>query len=261
MTAAPQAVELRTVLDGIRTGLGEAVACVEEIARAVETALAVVPDPAAGGVRAEVAALRRGVGDVHARLTAFTEAAGDPAGLRAAGAAWVERISAPVSRLVGVATPNVMQTDDRWTGVAADAYRAVLPAQQAALTAIAGIGHDVDAALTDLAAAITRFWIALGTACLLMVVALATALAAAGTVAGAPLAPAAALAGVGALVAAGNAGLSGLTELTVVTAARTVALERRLTDHSAFPVGAWPRATVSTDASVTDGDGSDWVIR
>jgi hypothetical protein len=257
----PGSVDLAAVLDGVRSSLDESVACVEGVARAVEAALAGLPHPAAGGVRAQVAELRQAVGGVHARFTAFTGVAGDPSGLRATGAAWITGVSAPVSRLVGVATPDVMRTDDSWTGVAADAYRAVLPAQQAALAAIAGAGHDVDAALTDLAAAITRFWIALATACLLMVVALGSALAAAGTVAGAPLAPAAALAGVGALVTAGNAALSGLTELTLVTTARTAALERRLTDHTAFPAGVWPRSTVGTDASVTDGDASDWEVR
>jgi hypothetical protein len=257
----PGSVDLGAVVDGVRSSLGESVACVEGIARAVEAALAALPHAAAPGVRAEVAELRHAIGGVHAQLTALIDAAGDPSGLRATGAAWIAQVSAPVSRLVGVATPDGMRTDDSWTGVAADAYRAVLPAQQAALAALAAAGHDVDAALTDLAAAITRFWIALGTACLLMVVALGSALAAAGTVAGAPLAPAAALAGVGALVTAGNAALSGLTELTLVTTARTAALERRLTDHTAFPAGVWPRSTVGTDASVTDGDGSDWEVR
>jgi hypothetical protein len=257
----PQPVDLGAVLDGVRSALDESVTCVERIARAVEAALAAIPDPAARGGRAEVTALRHAVGGVHAQLIALAAVAGDPSGLRATGAAWIAQVSAPVSRLVGVATPDVMRTDDSWTGVAADAYRAVLPAQQAALAAIATAGHDVDAALTDLAAAITRFWISLGTACLLMVVALGSALAAAGTVVGAPLAPAAALAGVGALVTAGNAALSGLTELTLVTTARTAALERRLSDHTAFPAGVWPRSTVGTDASVTDGDGSDWEVR
>ena len=37
-----------------------------------------------------------------------------------------------------------------------------------------------------------------------------------------------------------------------------VLLRRRLGDSTAFPLGAWPRSTVDTDARVTDGDASGW---
>jgi hypothetical protein len=73
------------------------------------------------------------------------------------------------------------------------------------------------------------------------------------------VAAATALAGVGALVAAGNSALSGLTDLVIVAAARGAALERRLADHTAFPLGGWPRSTTlaPADASGSAGEGAE----
>jgi hypothetical protein len=253
------AVDLDALLDDIRSGLGRAVACADRIGCGVETVLGGLP----GGAGADVADLRSSVAAVDAQFATMLAAAGDPAGLRATGTRWLDQVSGPVSRLVGIASVNVTEADDHWTGAAADAYRGTLLAQQAALTAIVATAQDVDTALDDLAAAITRFWIAIGSACLAMVVALAGALVAAGTLAGAPVAAAAALTGVAALIASGNAALSSLTDVTLDAAARGAALERRLADGSAFPFGSWPRSTtdISTDAQVTDGDGSDWLPR
>jgi hypothetical protein len=244
------------VLDRVRRALDEAAAHVDGIAGAVEAALAAVPADAAAAARAEVADLRRAFTGVGAQLGAMLAAAGDPAGLRATGAAWTTAIGAPVSRLVGVASDDVSETDDRWTGAAADAYRATLPAQQTALAAVVVTCLEIDATLGELAAAITDFWIAIGTACLGLVLALAGALGSAATVVGAPAAAGISLAGVGALVAAGSSALSSLSDITAATAARGAALERRLADSTAFPLGRWPRSTtgVGTDAR-------DWRVR
>jgi len=238
--------DLSGLVGGVRTALCRAVADADQLARIVTALAALLPAPAARTTRAELDELRRAVGRLDA-LAGLLDVPGDPVALRATGAVWVHEVCTPVSRLVGAVSVNALQTDDHWTGPAAEAYRAVLPAQQAALTAVAAAGQDLDAVLVDLAGAITKFWIVLGTACLVMVVALATALAAAGTVAGAPLATGTAVAGVGALAAAGNAALSGLTDLTIITAARTAALDRRLADGTAFPLGAWPRSTTTGD--------------
>jgi hypothetical protein len=239
--------DLLPVLGAIRDGLDRAVAYADELARVATSAAAALPAVAERVARAELDTLRRAVTDVHARLTALLDVPGHPVTLRTAGSAWVHEVCGPVSQLAGLASANTMQTDDRWTGAAADAYRGALLAQQAALVAVAAAGQEVDAVLADLAGAVTKFWIVLGTACIVMVVALAAALAAAGTVAGAPLASGTAVAAVGALAAAGNSALAGLTDLTVVAAARTAALERRLADSAAFPLGSWPRSTTSTD--------------
>jgi hypothetical protein len=243
---------LDPVLDGVRTCLADAAGHVDGICRAVE-----------GATGSDPSALRRSFTALADQVDALILAAGDPEALRVAGGTWIDDIARPVSRLVGAATDDALETDDHWQGAAADAYRATLLPQQKALAAVVAICQEVDADLEDLAAAILRFWIAIGSACLGLVIALAGALGTAATVVGAPASAGIALAGVGALVVAGNSAVSNLTEVTSATAARGAALERRLADSSAFPLGHWPRSTagISTDARVTDGDRSDWELR
>jgi hypothetical protein len=264
MDATPTALlDLARVLDGVRAGIGEATGHVDEVISRVETALAELPLTEVGGARADLAELRRAFADAVEWLDDLLLTAGDTTALRRAGAVWVDRIGATASGLAGVASLNITRVDDHWTGAAADAYRNTLPAQQAALAAIAFTSADVDATLNDLASAIVRFWVSIGTACLGLVVALAGALGPAASVVGAPVATGMAIAGVGAMVTAANAALTNLTDVTTDAAARSAALERRLATDTAFPLGAWPRSTtdISTDASVTDGDGTDWHLR
>jgi hypothetical protein len=247
MTGWP--AELDAVLDTVRTALDEASRHVDAVSRAVEAVLAGLPVVATAGGRTEVSDLRRAYRAVEQHLDGLLVAAGEPAQLRAAGAAWVGAVGAPVSALVTVASDVVLQTDDYWTGAAADAYRAALLPQRNALTAIVTTCQDIDVALNDLAAAITAFWIAVGGACLGLVIALAGALGTAATAVGVPAAAGLALAGVGALVAAGDKALSSLTAITTAAAARSAALHRRLADSTAFPLGVWPRSTASSSGT------------
>jgi hypothetical protein len=243
--------ELHTALAHVRSGVDRAAAQVDEVAAGVSPDLAAAKD------------LHRNFAGVTARMDTMLQAAGDPGALRRAGAAWVDDIAGPVSRLAGVVSPNLMESDDRWTGIAADAYRNTLPAQQAALVAIHACAVEVDVALNDLATAIVKFWVSVAVACLGLVVALAGAVASVATVVGASAGLELAIAGLSALVTAGTAALSSLTDITTDTAANAAALERRLSDSTAFPLGAWPRSTteIGSDGSITDGDDTDWHAR
>jgi hypothetical protein len=252
VTGAAAVTGTAAVLDGVRVALDQAAGHVDDLCGAVTAALGVLPADVADDAGAHVADLRQAFTGVVAELGGMLATAGDPDALRAAGAAWTDDVGAPVSRLVGVPSDGLLETDDRWTGAAADAYRATLPAQQAALAAIVATCQEVDATLGDLAAAITNFWIAIGTACLGLVLALAGALGFAATVVGAPAAAGIALAGVGALVAAGSSALSSLGDITTAATARAAALDRRLADSSAFPLGAWPRSTRSISTRAVD---------
>jgi hypothetical protein len=256
-------VELTAVLGDIRSGLDQAATLVDGLVAGVDDVLAGLPDADVAGARMGLVELRRRFTEAVDRLDHLLATAGDTTVLRRAGAAWVDAIGATTSRLAGVASLNITRVDDHWTGLAADAYRNTLPAQQAALSAITFTSHEVDATLNDLASAIVRFWISIGAACVGLVVTLAGALGSAATVVGAPLATGIALAGVGALATAGTAAISNLTDITTGAAARSAELERRLATDTTFPLGAWPRSTteISPDASITDGDGSDWHLR
>jgi hypothetical protein len=243
--------ELHTALADVRSNVDWAAAQVDEVAAGVSSDLAAAKD------------LHRNFAGVAARMDTMLQAAGDPGALRRAGAAWVDDIAGPVSRLAGVVSPNLMEGDDRWTGIAADAYRNTLPAQQAALVAIHACAVEVDVALNDLATAVVKFWVSVAVACLGLVVALAGAVASVATVVGAAAGLELAIAGLSALVTAGTAALSSLTDIITDTAANAAALERRLSDSTAFPLGAWPRSTteIGSDGSITDGDDTDWHAR
>ena len=251
------------VLDDVRRALAEAAGYVEALCCAAGSVLAAAGGGAGPAVDPMVdpGALRRSFDEVAGGLGQLLLAAGDPDALREAGAAWVQEVGRPVSALVGLLTDDVLETDGRWTGVAADGYRATFAAQRLALSAVVAVCQDVDSGLDDVASAITRFWIAIGSACLGLVVALAGALGSAATVVGVPAATAIAVAGLGALFVAVDAALDSLTEISSNTASHGVALRRRLGDSTAFPLEAWPRSTVDTDARVTDGDGSGWLPR
>jgi hypothetical protein len=247
--------DLPALLDGVRAALDEAARGVDALCGAVETALGTVPVATTSCVRAELVDLRQAIRSVAEHLRGLLRAAGDPTRLRATGAEWVGSVAGPVSAVVVVASDTVQQADDHWSGAAADAYRATFLPQRNALTAVVAACSDVDVTLTDLAAAVTAFWIAIGTACLGLVLAMAGALGTAASAVGAPAAAGIALAGVGALVAAGDKALSSLTTITATAAARSAALHRRLADDTAFPLGAWPRSTTALAGSV------EWQVR
>jgi hypothetical protein len=227
---------------------------------------AVQVDVVAAGSSPDLAAtkdLHQNFAVVTARIDTMLRAAGDPGALRRAGASWVDDIAGPVSRLAGVVSPNLMEGDDRWTGIAADAYRNTLPAQQAALVAIHTCAVQVDVALNDLTTAIVKFWVSVAVACLGLVVTLAGAVASVATVVGAGAGLELAIAGLSALVTASTAALSSLTDITTGTATNAAALERRLSDSTAFPLGAWPGSTttIGSDGSISDGDDTEWHAR
>ena len=142
--------------------------------------------------------------------------------------------------------PVITRVDDRWIGVAADAYRSSLPAQHAALLAIKAIGDEVDAALTDMANALTTFWAEISVALANLVAALFAAAVSAATAVGAPTAAAFALAALGIFAAAAKSTISALTR-SPPTPPPVPHNWTRLIIDAAFPAGGWPRST--TDPS------------
>jgi hypothetical protein len=257
---ATTASDISGILSDIHSGIDQAAAGVDAIVRGVNAVLDALPDVLVAEIRAGVAELQRVFSEKATELGDLLAYAGDPVALRSAGTAWATGVGSVASRLAGMSTLNSTRADDYWTGLAATAYRNTLPAQQAALTAITSTGDEIDATLTDLANAIVNFWVAVSVALLGLGVALIAAAATAATVVGAPVG---AGIGIAALVAFGialNSTISSITEITNSAATRSAELQRRLFNDTAFTGGAWPRSTtpISGDASITDGDGTDW---
>ena len=253
--------QFATTIADIRTGIDDAHQGARDIVTGIDHSLQLLP---AGtpviAVQAGIDELFGLLDDVHRQLADQLARAGDPDALRAEGAVWANRIGAGASRLAASTTLNGLQVDDHWTGTAATAYRNTLLPQNTALTAVKTAGDEIDAALNDLADAITTYWTVISTALLGLGVALVSAgwIAASGV--GAPAA-----AGLGAAALAAFAGVLTAALIAVTAVANTAAdlgagLERQLSNDTAFPAGAWPRSvtSISGDGSISDGDDTDW---
>ena len=260
--------DLLTLIPTIRSGVDDAAELVNWLVSGVDTVLRELPPELVSGVRQGVADLQRQFDDVTGRLRHALEQAGDPAALRAAGAAWADAIGGTASNLVGFAIEGSTRADNRWKGMAAEAYRGALWPQRLALTAVKTTGDAIDAALNELARAIVEFWRDVEIALILLVLGLASAVAAAvSTAAGGPLTfPVAVVAAAAALNAFGIALTSSMTmfsDLANENSVRTAELHGRLSDNSGFEGENWPRPTTEdfSDGSLTDGDDTDWHLK
>lgn len=257
---APSGQFAATIAD-LRAGMDDARHVVHEIRNGIDSVLQQLsPSMPVDGIRGEVDELFRRFDEAIRQIGEPLARPGNPDALRAAGAAWANDIGGTASRFAASATLNGMQVDDYWTGVAADAYRNTLLPQNAALTALKTGGDEIDTALNDLADAIIVFWIAIITAFVLMAVALIGTLWSLGTVVGTPAAVGVAVGFAAALTTLITAEIVALANLANASAKLTAAVERRLSNDTTFPAGAWPRSVtpISADGSISDGDDTDW---
>lgn len=260
-TAIP--VDVPTLVSDVRWALDRVSAEVDSITRSVESHLSALPDFIADDLRQSLVRLREQVDAVTSYISDRIAVAGDPALLMATASTWITGIGGPVSGNAGIGSFSTAQADDYWTGLAGDAYRNTLPAQLAALTAIEAIGADINSTLTEVASAITTYWISVSTAALAFAAGAETAALTAATILGIP-------AGVGLLVGitvafvnAVNDAIKAVDTIAAAAAGRGADLQRRLFNDLAFPQGTWPRSTVpiTADASITDGDVTDWHLK
>jgi hypothetical protein len=257
---APPSSTVDFAVAEIRSVLGGARQLVIDIINGINSVLDQLPPDSVAGIRAAAADLQRLVDKQVAEVERQLAFAGSPDALRSAGESWRE-VGRLASAQAGKATLNSTQADDRWTGDAADAYGRTLPAQEKALVAIKARTDEIDKVLQDLAGSINSFWADIGFAAVALGAALASALILAVTTVGAPAAAGLAAAAVGAFAAAANSALTALVEITNACAARTAEFERTLANDDAFEGGIWPKSTTAfSDASLTDGDDTDWHI-
>jgi hypothetical protein len=188
---------------------------------------------------------------------------GGPFELMAAADDWVTKVGGPISGLSAKLGTDQLRFDNHWKGRAADAYAATLPSQQKAIDAIKATADAIDSNLTKTAFGIFALWTGILLALVGFVAELMLEASAAATVVGAP--PAAAAAG---LSTAKVIGLLVACVALFLTFAGTIvdsvtSLNQTLHSDTAFPGGAWPTSTASdfNDASLTDGDTTDWRIR
>lgn len=263
IAATEPVIDVLGIVSDIRERLVEAEAAVDRIAANVDTTLSGLPDIIGGDLRDGVAQLRQMFHDAVGLFLDPLAYVGDPVALTNAAQAWATDIGGTAGSLAAVSTLNGVTVDDFWTGMAADAYKNTLPAQATALTAIKTAGDELNSTLTELAGAIGRFWIAIGEAVLTFVIGIGTAVAATETTIGIPIGVGLGLAVAGGLGHAAKSAVDALIDISTDTETRATALVNRLANDVAFPRGAWPRSAtpISSDASITDGDPTDWHLK
>lgn len=176
--------------------------------------------------------------------------------LREAGVAWADSIGNPLGDIAGNISLENHKTNIEWTGRAAEAYKALVPAQEEALDGLKDIAIKMRTSLDDMAESIEDFWQAIVIALVSFAVGAAGAIASAFGVVTIP-------AGIAVLLAAVGVGLTFIfqavqaidSHMDVIRDQQT-AVQQGLRD-----VGTkWEQSNIGamSDASVTDGDASDW---
>lgn len=135
------------------------------------------------------------------RLNQFLTNRGDPEKLRAYADDWRESIGNRLGDMAEDIKLYRLRSNIEWEGSAAEAYKAIVPAQSEGLEGIKSLAIQINTSLKSLANGIEDFWTAILIAFGMFVVAIAAAIVGAATVAGIPAAIAALLTAIGACIA------------------------------------------------------------
>ncbi len=182
---------------------------------------------------------------------------GSASAIRTAAASWNTEVGGRASTQAGLLTKEALETDNEWTGDAADRYGEAVTSQGRALTQIKTITDTLQTTLNEIASALKVFWvgiaIALGTYVALMIGCIIGAATVVATVPSLLAALGFSVAFLGAVVTLGNNFGNTLDE-------KKAKIDQQTTMDGSFANGTWPAATADqmSDASVRDGDKSDW---
>lgn len=126
---------------------------------------------------------------VFDELQQISEEPGHPPALWRIGEYWNSQVAGPVSSLQQKLTPNALDSDHLWSGMAAETYRDAALSQVDALGVVAPMVQKVQDALDDLAWGFVAFWVAIAAAVVTFVVGMTSAVGLAVAVVTAPAAP------------------------------------------------------------------------
>jgi hypothetical protein len=268
---APTAISIDSIVGEVNSALDEVDQLVKDIIAGVNSVLDQLSESVVAEIRAAVADLQRMASDVIAEVRRQIAMVGAPNTLRAAGDGWRE-VGGLVSAQAGKATLNSTRADDKWTGTAAEAYRNTLLVQEKALVAFRARTDDIDNVLQGMATAINVYWATIAGAVTALSAGLISALISASTVVGAPAAPVFAAAAIIAFGSAIAAAMVAITNVVNECAVSAAGLDASLNNSEGFPGGIWPSAatpdphddptnTDFSDASLNDGDDTDWHMK
>ncbi|MDI6103556.1 hypothetical protein QLQ12_33590 [Actinoplanes sp. NEAU-A12] len=252
--------EFQQALGDIHAGLDSVNSSVAKIFEHSNRALFLLPAGLGDGLRSALEELGRQITELGEIIVKFLANPGDPLKLFATAGEWTTKVGGPISAMSGQISSEQLRIDNFWTGPAADAYAATLPAQQKAIEAIEAAADTLDANLTKVAGGIVAFWVGLAIPFASYVSELVVEAAAAQTGVGAPPAAAAAGASTAKFIALVSAVILAFSTYTALVFDSLSALRQALYSNAPFPGGGWPRSNPSdfNDGSLADGDTTGW---
>jgi uncharacterized protein YukE len=197
------------------------------------------------------------VTEVLDKMAEFYSNPGSASAIRAVGDGWNEQVGARASTQAGLLVKEQLETDNEWTGDAADRYGEAVTSQNKALAQVKTITDTLQSTLNEIATAVRTFWVSLGVAFVTYIGAAIVCIAGVCTaVAAAP----ALIAFFAASVAFLTASVTFANNFANSLDEKKAKLEQQVTMDGQFTSGNWPPAAADkmSDGSVNDGDKSDW---
>lgn len=209
-------------------------------------------------IRAAIEALNAKLREFWDRANQLMEQPGSPSRLDEVAEQWTNEVATAVGEVAGTVSPDQLRTNIEWVGRAAEAYRATVPAQVDGLNGVKGLAEQMRTSLNLLANSVENFWLAIGIAFTTFIVGAVGAIIAAATVVGIPAAVAALATAVGVSIGLITAAIMALKSHLNTIETQQNAIATRVTNLGT----TWAASDVGTmaDASVTDGDASDWRV-
>jgi uncharacterized protein YukE len=209
-------------------------------------------------VRAGYNELKPKVSEALDRCAKFYQTPGDPAGIRTVAENWTNQVGKATNDQAGILVKEQLDTNDSWSGTAADRYVEATIAQNKALVGTKTLTDNLHNTLNEIADAISTFWVSFGTAIATYVIAAGIAVAACCTGVGAA-------AGIPAFIIATGAFIT--ASITFANNFNNTLEDKKSKLDQLVPTGApfggggtWPASASDrmADATTGDGDGSDW---
>jgi uncharacterized protein YukE len=229
----------------------------DDIVDGVNHVLSILPGFLEGLIKSAFEKCSSKVTDVFNEITKLFSERGSASALRTAGESWNEQVGHRASTQAGLLTKETLETGDEWTGNAADRYAEAVTAQGNALAQIKTIADNLQTTLNEIASALNVFWIGIAVAFGSYVASMIGCIVGACTVVGT----------VPSLIAALGFSVTFLGVVAILSTnfansldEKKAKIEQQSTMDGQFADGNWPPAVAdkTSDASVRDGDKSDW---
>ncbi len=229
----------------------------DDIVDGVNHVLSILPGFLEGPVKSACEKCSSKVTEVFNEITKLFSERGSVSALRTVGESWNEQVGHRASTQAGLLTKEALETDNKWTGDAADRYGEAVTAQGKALTQIKTITDNLQTTLNEIASALNVFWVGIAVAFGAYVASMIGCIIGACTVVGT----------VPSLIAALTFSVAFLSAVATLSNnfantldEKKAKIEQQSTMDGSLANGNWPPAVADkmSDASVRDGDKSDW---